>query len=110
MAAVPGHDDVDVALAEQAGQLAVVGFHDAHALGAEMLADPHFKARDAIVRVPHPEFGDVAMQNVAPRLSETPGSIRHVGPKLGEHTEEVLNTLLGMDAQQIDQLKADGII
>lgn len=76
----------------------------------EMLADPHFQARDAIVRVPHPEFGDVAMQNVAPRLSETPGSIRHVGPELGEHTDDVLGSLLGMDAQQIEQLRAEGII
>ena len=39
----------------------------------EMLEDPHFKARDAIVTVPHPDFGELRMQNVAPKLSETPG-------------------------------------
>lgn len=76
----------------------------------DMLADPHFQAREAIVRVPHPEFGDVAMQNVAPRLSATPGSIRHCGPELGEHTDDVLGSLLGMDENQIAQLKTDGII
>lgn len=76
----------------------------------EMLADPHFQAREAIVRVPHPEFGDVAMQNVVPRLSETPGSIRHCGPELGEHTDEILSSLAGMTSEQIEQLKNDGII
>lgn len=76
----------------------------------DMMADPHFQAREAIVRVPHPELGDVAMQNVAPRLSETPGSIRHCGPELGEHTDDILSSLLGMKPQQIAELKASGII
>jgi len=76
----------------------------------EMMADPHFQARQAIVRVNHPELGQVAMQNVAPRLSETPGSVRHCGPALGEHTEEVLTTLLGMQAEQVAQLKTAGVI
>ena len=76
----------------------------------DMLADPHFQAREAIVRVPHPEFGDVAMQNVVPRLSETPGSIRHCGPELGEHTDEILTSILGMNPEKIAQLKTNGII
>lgn len=76
----------------------------------EMLADPHFQAREAIVRVPHPDFGDVAMQNVAPRLSATPGAIKHCGPELGEHTDSVLTTLLGMSQEQINTLKTNGII
>lgn len=59
----------------------------------DMLRDPHFAARQAIVDVPHPDFGMLKMQNVAPRLSETPGAVRHVGPELGEHTEEVLDLL-----------------
>jgi succinyl-CoA---D-citramalate CoA-transferase len=56
----------------------------------EMLADPHFAAREAIVTVPHPRFGSVAMQNVMPRMSRTPGSVRWPGPRLGEHNEEIL--------------------
>jgi len=39
----------------------------------EMLADPHFAAREAIVTLPHPRRGEVAMQNVFPKLSRTPG-------------------------------------
>ncbi len=44
---------------------------------ADMLADPHFAAREAIVTVAHPEFGELPMQNVFPRLSATPGAVRH---------------------------------
>jgi formyl-CoA transferase len=58
----------------------------------EMLADPHFAAREAIVTVPHPRFGAVAMQNVMPRMSRTPGSVRWAGPRLGEHNEEILGS------------------
>lgn len=76
----------------------------------EMMADPHFQAREAIVRVAHPELGEVAMQNVAPRLSETPGSVRHCGPALGEHTDAVLTGLLGLSDDRLADLRARRII
>jgi formyl-CoA transferase len=63
---------------------------------SEMLADPQFLARRSIVEVPHRTFGRVAMQGVAPQLSRTPGSVRWVGPELGEHNEEILGGLLGL--------------
>lgn len=63
----------------------------------EMLEDPHFKARDAIVTMDHEEFGDFPVQNVFPKLSRTPGKVRSLGPSLGEHNEEVLDGLLGLD-------------
>ncbi len=55
----------------------------------DMLTDPQFKARESIVRVPDPDLGPIPMQNVAPRLSATPGRIRWTGPKLGTHDAEV---------------------
>lgn len=76
----------------------------------EMLQDPHFKARDSIVSVAHPVFGQLAMQNVAPRLSDTPGAIHHAGPALGEHTDEILSGLLGRSTEQLEQLRRQGII
>jgi formyl-CoA transferase len=75
----------------------------------DMLADPHFAAREAIVEVPHPAFGPLKMQNVAPRLSDTPGAIRHVGPDLGEHTEDVLTGLLGIPPDTLAQWREQGI-
>ncbi|MEU7143271.1 CoA transferase [Nocardia sp. NPDC046473] len=76
----------------------------------DMFADPHFAAREAIVRLAHPEFGELPMQNVFPKLSETPGSVRHPGPELGEHNLDVYGGLLGLDAETISQLAVDGII
>lgn len=77
---------------------------------AEMLDDPHFKAREAIVELPHRDFGSIKMQNVAPRLSDTPGEIRHAGPELGEHTDDILLKDLGLSPDRLDRLRAEGVI
>jgi formyl-CoA transferase len=76
----------------------------------DMMADAHFRAREAIVEVDHPDFGPMRMQNVAPRLSETPGKVRHVGPELGQHNSEVLGGILGLSAERQDALRAAGIV
>ena len=76
----------------------------------DMLADPQFQARDAIVRVNDASFGELAMQNVAPKLSGTPGSIRHTGPELGAHNTEILGGLCGLSSAELDALAADGVI
>ncbi len=76
----------------------------------DMLRDPHFQAREAIVRVPHQEFGEVAMQNVCPRLSGTPGEVRHCGPGLGEHNDLVFGDLLGLGEEEMERLRNTGII
>jgi formyl-CoA transferase len=76
----------------------------------DMLVDPHFKARQAIVDVLHPTLGTLKMQNVAPRLSDTPGAVRHVGPELGEHTDEVLQGILNLDPATLDGWRSKGII
>ena len=76
----------------------------------EMLDDPHFKARDAIVTVPHPDFGELRMQNVAPKLSETPGAIRRPSPAMGQHNDEVYGRLLALSAERYAQLKAGKVV
>jgi formyl-CoA transferase len=76
----------------------------------DMLADPHFAAREAIVRLSHPDLGEFAMQNVVPKLSESPGRVRHVGPELGEHNEEIYRGLLGLDDDSLSALRSTGII
>ena len=76
----------------------------------DMLDDPHFKARDAIVSVPHPDFGELRMQNVAPKLSETPGSIRSPSPEMGQHNDEVYRGLLGLDEARYAALKAAKVV
>jgi len=77
---------------------------------ADMLEDPQFKARQSIVDVPHPVFGSVKMQNAFPRLTETPGAVKWPGPALGQHTDEVLSTVLSLTPEQIAALRDGGVI
>jgi formyl-CoA transferase len=76
----------------------------------DMLEDEHFEARNAIVEVPHPAFGTLKMQNVAPKLSETPGGIRAPSPELGQHNDEVYLELLGLAPERYEQLKVRKVI
>ncbi len=76
----------------------------------EMLDDPHFAAREAIVRLAYPGGGEIAMQNVFPRLSETPGRVRWIGPALGAHNEEIYRGLLGLGDERLRELRERGVI
>jgi crotonobetainyl-CoA:carnitine CoA-transferase CaiB-like acyl-CoA transferase len=76
----------------------------------EMLDDPQFQARESLIAVDHPEHDNFMMQNVAPKLSETPGEVRTVGPALGAHNEAIYGELLGMDARAQADLAERGII
>jgi len=76
---------------------------------ADMFADPQFIARGMIEQHRFPDGSPVKLPAVVPRLSETPGGTRWLGPRLGEHTEEVLKTL-GYDAAAIAELAEAGAI
>jgi crotonobetainyl-CoA:carnitine CoA-transferase CaiB-like acyl-CoA transferase len=77
----------------------------------DMLKDPHFAAREAIIDMPSDRFGTVKMQGVFPKMSETQGEVRWAGPdKLGSHTEEVLTEVLDLTPEQIEKLRASGIV
>ncbi|MBO2447839.1 CoA transferase [Actinomadura barringtoniae] len=76
----------------------------------DMLDDPHYRAREAIIRLAHPEFGDFPMQNVVPKLSGTPGSVRTLGPELGRHNDEIYRELLGLTDTELTRLSSGGIV
>ena len=76
----------------------------------DMLADPHFAAREALIKVAHPTYANLVMQNVFPRLSATPGGVRWPGAALGAHNEEVFGELLGMGRQELADLREDRLI
>lgn len=77
----------------------------------EMLADPHFKAREAIIEVETERFGKLKMQGAFPKLSATPSGVRSPAPSVvGQHNEEVYGQLLGMTVSEIAELKAAGAI
>jgi crotonobetainyl-CoA:carnitine CoA-transferase CaiB-like acyl-CoA transferase len=77
---------------------------------ADIFGDPHYRARGAIVEAPDDELGGIAMANVVPRLSDTPGAVKHAGHRTGQDTRRVLAELLGMKAAELDALAANRII
>jgi crotonobetainyl-CoA:carnitine CoA-transferase CaiB-like acyl-CoA transferase len=90
---------------------------DAHGVPAgliftprEMLQDPHFIARKAIIEVADKAFGKVKMQNVFPYLSETPGGVAWTGPELGEHNAAIFGDILKLSPSQIVELQKEGVI
>jgi succinyl-CoA---D-citramalate CoA-transferase len=103
---VKQHTAADVEAMLVAAQVPVTRAHSI----ADIVADPHYAARADIVSVDDPSIGAVRMQAVYPRLSETPGQIQRGAPKLGEHNREVYGELLGLSADEIAQLEAEGII
>ncbi|HVV37428.1 MAG TPA: CaiB/BaiF CoA-transferase family protein [Acidimicrobiales bacterium] len=76
----------------------------------DMLTDPQYLARDMVRRITSSQGWEVPVTGVVPRFTETPGTIRHAGPTLGAHTDEVLHELLGLDADAIASLRAQGAI
>lgn len=71
-------------------------------------ADPHFRARQSFVEVHDPVLGPMHMVDVAPKLSATPGRVRHTGPTLGQHNAEVL-TELGLTPEEVEQVVVEGL-
>src|SRR5690606_1000353 len=72
---------------------------------SQLVEHPPVKARDSLVNMDHPAAGPIQIVGVPMRLSKTPGSIRTPSPLLGEHTEQVLHTMLGMSADEIAALR-----
>jgi crotonobetainyl-CoA:carnitine CoA-transferase CaiB-like acyl-CoA transferase len=76
----------------------------------DIFNDPHYRERGSIVEVPDPHLGSVAMPTVVPRLSDTPGGVRHAGREVGQDSRAVLREVLGMDDARIDALAQEGVV
>lgn len=76
---------------------------------ADMVDDAQFQARQMIERATLADGSALAIPAVVPKLSATPGATRWLGPKLGEHTDEVLRDM-GLDTTTIEQLRSERVI
>ena len=76
----------------------------------EVVADPHIRARQMLVEVEHPGVGKIPLLGIPIKLSKTPGRIKTIAPKVGEHNEEVYCGLLGYTYQELTQLEEKGVI
>jgi crotonobetainyl-CoA:carnitine CoA-transferase CaiB-like acyl-CoA transferase len=77
---------------------------------ADIFRDPHYAARGSIVAAPDDDVGSMTMAAVVPRLSDTPGGVRHAGHRIGQDTRRVLRDVISMDPAQIDALAQAGVI
>ncbi len=77
---------------------------------AEALNDPHTLARDMVRTVKHPKAGDLRMVGIPFRMNGTPPEIRRAPPLLGEHTDDILRSELGLSAERIAQLRAEKVV
>jgi crotonobetainyl-CoA:carnitine CoA-transferase CaiB-like acyl-CoA transferase len=76
----------------------------------EIFEDPQYKARENILVLEDPRAGEIAVPNVVPRLSDTPGGIDWLGCSLGAHNQEIFGGLLGVDDARIAELSEKGVI
>jgi crotonobetainyl-CoA:carnitine CoA-transferase CaiB-like acyl-CoA transferase len=77
---------------------------------AEIATDPHFAARKMLVNIDCPGLADPVQITGTPiRFSETPGGVRHCGPDLGQHSDEILAEA-GFRKQAISELRASGAV
>jgi crotonobetainyl-CoA:carnitine CoA-transferase CaiB-like acyl-CoA transferase len=78
--------------------------------GEDLDRDPQLRARGYWAQVRTPEEDEVVLDGTPVKLSVTPGYVAAPGPLLGEHTEAVLQRLLGYSSAYITQLKTDRVV
>jgi crotonobetainyl-CoA:carnitine CoA-transferase CaiB-like acyl-CoA transferase len=76
----------------------------------EIFEDPQYAARENILNMKDDRVGELSIPNLVPRLSDTPGSVKWLGPRLGEHNDEVFKGLLGLTDGELSRLAAEGVI
>ena len=75
----------------------------------DICEDEHFRQRGSVIEVDHPVLGKVKMQGVTPKLSKTPGRVKHPGRAMGEDNHEVLSQF-GYSLKEIEKMKSEKII
>ncbi|HEY8527590.1 MAG TPA: CoA transferase [Acidimicrobiales bacterium] len=90
----------------EAAEVAAAPVYDAE----QLLEDEHLRARGTFLAMRDPELGIVRVQAPVARMSETPGRVEHLGRGLGADNDAVWGDLLGVDADRLAALRAEGVI
>ena len=75
----------------------------------DLMKHPFIQGRGVVESYDDPDFGSLPMHAPFPRLSDTPATVRAPAPRLGQHTDQILEDL-GLTSEQIDGLRANGIV
>lgn len=76
----------------------------------EAYDDEQARHRQMRITVPHPTIGELPLPGIPVKYSHSKPSVRRPPPLLGQHTEEVLGSVLGYDQARIENLRADGVV
>ena len=76
----------------------------------QIISDPHYQAREDIIDIDDPQLGKTKMLGVVPKFSETPGSVEHAGPTIGEHNRLIYGSWLNLDDVQLADMSDQGTI
>ena len=77
---------------------------------ADIFADPHFKERGTLTTIDVPGIGPITVPAALPRLSETPGEVKTLGPALGNANDQIYGDELGLSESERAEMKEQGII
>lgn len=77
---------------------------------ADVFEDEQYAAREDLVTVEDDDLGEVRTHGIVPKLSETPGEVRHLGGDRGEHNEAVYLDRLGLDRSDLDRLREEDVV
>ena len=76
----------------------------------EIFNDPQYEARENIVRIQDERVGEIAVANVVPRLTDTPGRVKWLGPARESHNKEIFEDMLGLSQDEMTRLRSEGVI
>jgi crotonobetainyl-CoA:carnitine CoA-transferase CaiB-like acyl-CoA transferase len=76
----------------------------------QLIHDPHIQFRDTITTIQDEDLGPLRMQNLMVRLTGTPGGIRFAGRRLGQDNETLFRDLLGIDSNELEALRVNGVV
>jgi len=77
---------------------------------SQVFEDPQVQSREMLLEVPHSGGGHVPLVASPLKIPTAPVEVRYPPPLLGQHTDEILTSILGLDAERIRQLREDGVI
>jgi formyl-CoA transferase len=76
----------------------------------DVVQDPHYLEREMIEEVEHPVIGKMKMFGIPTKFSAAPGQIKMPAPLFGQHTDEVLSSMIGLTEEKLIELRSQGII
>jgi crotonobetainyl-CoA:carnitine CoA-transferase CaiB-like acyl-CoA transferase len=77
---------------------------------SDIVNDEHYSAREQVITVGSHDYGDMLQPGIVPRLTGTPGRVKSIAPKLGEHNHEIFCGLLGLSPEEVEKLEASAAI